>query len=121
VVAIERTLYCHEKILVARGDLSIATITIVVAISGTLFCYDKCLVAKGGLSIATINTWFLYLDPLLPHNCVAIVWRLYCHGHSFIGMSFLPHHLFVAIVYIATPNDYADSPYCNALFGSFKQ
>jgi hypothetical protein len=36
-------------------------------------------------------------------------------------MSFLPHHLFVAIAYIATPNDYADSPYCNALFGSFKQ
>jgi hypothetical protein len=82
VVAIEGTLYCHEKILVARGDLSIVTIIIEVAISGTLFYYDKCLVAKDGLSIATINTWLIYLDPLLPHNCVAIVWRLYCHDHS---------------------------------------
>jgi hypothetical protein len=61
VVAIGGTLYCHNNILIAREDLSIATLIIVVAIGGMvaiggiLFCYDKCLVARGGLSIATLN------------------------------------------------------------------
>jgi hypothetical protein len=64
------------------------------------------LVARGGLFIATLN------------NVVAIGETLYCHVHCFIGMRFLPHRLFVAIAYIATPYDYANSPYCNALFGT---
>jgi hypothetical protein len=61
LVAIGGTLYCHNNILIAREDLSIATLIIVVAIGGMvatggiLFCYDKCLVARGGLSIATLN------------------------------------------------------------------
>jgi hypothetical protein len=66
VVAIGETLDFHNKCLVARGDLSIATLNIVIAIGGTLCCHDKCLVARGGLSIATINIWLLHLDPLLP-------------------------------------------------------
>jgi hypothetical protein len=36
-------------------------------------------------------------------------------------MRFLPHRFFVAIAHIATPNDYANNPYYNALFGSDKQ
>jgi hypothetical protein len=58
-VAIGETLYCHDKCLVAKGGLSIATLNIVVGIGYTLYCHDKCLVAKDGLSIATINTWLL--------------------------------------------------------------
>jgi len=49
VVAIGGNLYCHDKYLVARGSLSIATLNIVVAIGGTLYCHDKCLVARGCL------------------------------------------------------------------------
>jgi hypothetical protein len=48
VVAICGIFYCHKNILVARDDLSIATLTIVVAIGGTLFYHYKRLVAIGG-------------------------------------------------------------------------
>ena len=92
VVAIDGTLYCHDKYLVARGSISIATLNIVVAISGTLYCHDKWLVARGCLSIATINTCYT-LDPLYCHAyyCVAIVWRFYCHARCFVGMRFFCH------------------------------
>jgi hypothetical protein len=66
------------------------------------------LVARGSLSIATLNNVVAIGGTLLPN-------------HYFIGMRFLPHCLFVDIAHIATPNDYANSPYCNALFGSNKQ
>jgi hypothetical protein len=69
-------------------------------------------------SILACYTWTLYCH---AYCCVAISWRLYCHAHYFVGIIFLPHCLFSAIVYIAMPNYYDDSPYCNALFGSFKQ
>ena len=71
MVAIGGTLYCHENILVAREDLSIATLTIMVAIAETLFCHDKCLVARGVLSIATLNIVVaIGRTPLLPRQMV---------------------------------------------------
>jgi hypothetical protein len=75
MVAIDGTLYCHGKYLVARGSLSNATLNIVVAISGTLYCHDKWLVARGCLSIAMINTWWLYFGPSIA---MLIVFR-YVH------------------------------------------
>ena len=68
VVAIAGTVYCHDKYLVARGSLSIATLNIVVAIGASVYCHGKCLVARGCLSIATINT-----------GCYC--WTLYCHAN----------------------------------------
>jgi hypothetical protein len=53
VVAIGGTLYYHEKYLVTRGGLSIATLNIEVAIGGTLYCHDKYVVAILVFSIAT--------------------------------------------------------------------
>jgi hypothetical protein len=65
VVAIGGTLCYHDKYLVARGGLSIATLNVVVAIGRTLY-YHKYLVARGGLSIATTNVWLLKVASLLP-------------------------------------------------------
>ena len=115
LVAIGETVYCHDKYLVARGSLSIATLNIVVAIGASVYCHDKCLVARGCLSIATINTgcycWILYCH---ANYCVATVWRLYCNAHYSVGMMFfcntvclllyhiLQHQIIMSIVHIAT-------------------
>ena len=104
LVAIGGTVYCHDKYLVARGSLSIATLNIVVAIGASVYCHGKCLVARGCLSIATINTgcycWTLYCH---ANYCVATVWRLYCNAHYSVGMMFF-----------ATPFVCCYIIYCNA-------
>jgi hypothetical protein len=68
----------------------------VVAIDGTLYCHDKYLVPRGSLSIATVM-----------FGC----YRLETIATSLVSL----------VSYIATPNDYVDRRYCNALFGSIKQ
>jgi hypothetical protein len=65
------------------------------------------LVARGGLSIATLNNVVAIGGTLLPHPLF--------HWYEVFVTPFVP------TAHIATPNDYANSPYCNALFGSDKQ
>jgi hypothetical protein len=45
--------------LLATGGLSIASLNTIVALGETLYHHDKCLVARGGLSVATTNVWLL--------------------------------------------------------------
>jgi hypothetical protein len=73
VVAICGIFYCHKNILVARDDLSIATLTIVVAIGGTLFYHYKYLVTIGG-------TIYCHTKRL-----VAIGGSFYCHDQCLVA------------------------------------
>ena len=65
MVAIGGTLYCHDKYLVARGSLSIATLNIVVAIGASVYCHGKCLVAIGGNQGGSSTTvWSTGIGPV---------------------------------------------------------
>jgi len=91
LVAIGGTVYCHDKYLVARGNLSIATLNIVVAIGASVYCHGKCLVARGCLSIATLNI------------VVAIGATVYCHDKCLLLYHILQRQIIMSIVHIATP------------------